>query len=57
MLEDRRYAAKADEDGGGGDEKYEINSMGEPSKTGTTRNVCDGIAIYKDFMIENLWYM
>ena len=27
MLEDRWDAAKADEDGGGGDEKYEIDSM------------------------------
>ena len=33
MSEDRRDAAKADEDGGGGDEKYEINSMGKPSST------------------------
>jgi len=28
VFEDRRDAAEADEDGGGGDEKYEINSMG-----------------------------
>jgi hypothetical protein len=34
VFEDRRYAAKADEDGGGGDEKYEINSMGETVRTG-----------------------
>ena len=34
MFEDRWDVAKADEDGGGGDEKYEINSMGEPSRTG-----------------------
>jgi len=27
VLEDRWDAAKADEDGGGGDEKYEIDSM------------------------------
>ena len=32
MQEDRRDAAEADEDGGGGDEKYEINSMGEPAR-------------------------
>lgn len=57
MFEDRADVAEADEDGGGGDEEYEINSMGGPSRTGTTRNVCDGIAIYKDFMIENSWYM
>ena len=57
MSEDRADAAEADEDGGGGDEKYEINSMGKPSSTETTRNGRDDIAIYKDFMIENLWYM
>ena len=57
MFEDRADVAEADEDGGGGDEEYEINSMGGPSRTGTTRNGCDGIAIYKDFMIENSWYM
>ena len=39
MFEGRRYAAKADKDGGGRDEKYEINSMGKPSGTGTTRKV------------------
>lgn len=32
MFEDRADAAEADEDGGGGDEKYEINSMGEPAR-------------------------
>lgn len=36
--------AEADEDGGRGDEEYEINSMGEPSGIGTTRNGRDGIA-------------
>ena len=30
MFEDRADVVKADEDGGGRDEKYEINSMGEP---------------------------
>ena len=34
MSEDRRDVAEADEDGGGGDEKYEINSMGKPSGPG-----------------------
>ena len=34
MFEDRRDVAEADEDGGGRDEEYEINSMGEPSGTG-----------------------
>ena len=29
MFEDRADVAEADEDGGGGNEKYEINSMGE----------------------------
>lgn len=33
MSEDRRNAAKANEDGGGEDEKYEVNSMGKPSST------------------------
>ena len=33
MFEDRRDAAEADEDGGGRDEKYEVNSMGKPSST------------------------
>ena len=45
MSEDIGNAAEADEDGGGGDEEYEINSMGEPVRTGTTRNGRDGIAI------------
>ena len=35
MFEGRRYAAKADKDGGGRDEKYEINSMGESVSTVT----------------------
>lgn len=39
MFEDRRYAAKADKDGRGGDEEYEVNLMGKPSGTGTTRKV------------------
>ena len=30
MQEDRRDAAETDEDGGGRDEEYEINSMGKP---------------------------
>lgn len=34
MWEDRRDAAEADEDGGGGDKKYEINSMGKPLRSG-----------------------
>lgn len=34
MSEDRGDAAEADEDGGGRDEEYEINSMGEPVRTG-----------------------
>lgn len=34
MLEDRADVAEADEDGGGGDKKYEISSMGKPSRTG-----------------------
>lgn len=33
MFEDRADVAEADEDGGRGDEKYEINSMGKPSRT------------------------
>ena len=39
MFEDRADAAEADEDGGRGDEEYEINSMGKPSGIGTTRKV------------------
>ena len=27
MPDDRRYAAEADEDGGGGDEEYEIKAL------------------------------
>ena len=42
MSEDRRDAAEADEDGGGGDE---INSMGNVEHW-TTRNGRDGIATY-----------
>jgi hypothetical protein len=48
VFEDRRDAAEADEDGGGGDEEYEISMMREPERTGTTRNGRDGIAIYED---------
>lgn len=33
MPEDRTDATEVDEDGGGGDEEYEINSIGEPSGT------------------------
>lgn len=33
MFEDRRYAAKADEDGGGRAEMYEMNSMGKSVRT------------------------
>lgn len=40
MFEGRRYAAKADKDGGGKDEKYEINSMGKPSGTGRKKMPC-----------------
>ena len=40
MFEGRRYAAKADKDGGGRDEKYEINSMGKPSGTGRKQMPC-----------------
>ena len=34
MQEDRTDAVDADEDWGRSDEKYEINSMGEPERTG-----------------------
>ncbi len=34
MSEDRDDDAEVDEDGGGGDEEYAINSMGEPAGTG-----------------------
>ena len=37
MQEDRRDAAEADEDGGGGDEK--LFSAAKPLSTGTTRKV------------------
>ena len=47
MSADRVDNAEADEDGGGGDEKYEINSMGKPSRIRTTRNGRDGIATYE----------
>lgn len=47
MPENRDDDAKADGDGGEGDEKYEINSMGEPVRTGTTRNGCDTVATYE----------
>ena len=33
MFEDRADVAEADEDGGGGDEEYEINSMGKSVST------------------------
>lgn len=39
MQEDRRYAAEIDEDGGGGDEEYEINSMGRTSEDCGKRDV------------------
>ena len=34
MSEDRNDDAEVDEDGGGGDEKYEINSIVEPVRAG-----------------------
>ena len=34
MFEDRRDIAEADDYGGGGDEEYEVNSLGEPVRTG-----------------------
>ena len=34
MSPDRVNNAEADEDGGGGDEEYEVNSLGEPVRTG-----------------------
>lgn len=40
MSEDRGDAAEADEDGGGRDEEYEINSMGKPSDTGRKEMPC-----------------
>lgn len=66
MQEDRRDAAEADEDGGGGDEKYEIDSMGKPVRTGKgdalRRSVGsgdkgrDGIATYRTRKNKNkLW--
>lgn len=48
MFEDRADVAEADEDGGRGREKYEINSMGKPERAGTTRNGRDDIATYKN---------
>jgi hypothetical protein len=56
VFEDRRDVAEADEDGGGRDEEYEINSMGKPSGTGTTRNGRDGIATYEDNK-KRLWFL
>ena len=38
MSADRVDDAEADEDGGGGDEKYEINSTGEPLNALVIRN-------------------
>ena len=40
MDEDRRNVAEAYEDGGGGREKYEINSMGKPLSTGRKEMPC-----------------
>lgn len=37
MQEDRRNAAETDEDGGGGSEKSEINSMGNHRTLGERR--------------------
>lgn len=40
LSENRRVDTEADEDGGGGDEGNEINSMGKPSKTGRKKMPC-----------------
>lgn len=48
MSEDRRDDAKADEDGGGGDEEYEINSMGGTGEERILRNGRDNVATYEN---------
>ena len=53
MSADRVDNTEADEDGGGGDEEYEINSMGEPERTGKGNALrrcagSGGIATYKE---------
>ena len=40
MSEDRTDDAEADEDGGRGDGKYEINSMGKPVRTKRNEMPC-----------------
>lgn len=46
MSEDRRNAAEVDEDGGGGNEEYEINSKAGTIEDRIIRNGRDGIATY-----------
>ena len=58
MFEDRRDAAKADEDGGGGDEKF--FSVAKSLSTGTTRKVAmvsqhTGQGLYEQVVNETLW--
>ncbi len=42
MKNNKRGPAEADEDGGGEDEKYEINSMGKTSRRGSMEMSCGG---------------
>ena len=48
MFEDRADVAEADEDGGGRDEEYEINSMGGTSEDKITRDGRDNVATYEN---------
>ena len=49
----RAYDAEADEDGGGGDEEYEINSMGKSVSTGLPEMVA--IVYIRDKNITEQW--
>ena len=58
MFEGRRYAAKADKDGGGRDEKF--FSAAKSLSTGTTRKVAivsqhTGQGLYEQVVNETLW--
>ena len=54
MFEDRRDAAEADEDGGGGDEEYEIKALRKTVGSGGKGR--DNVATYENNK-KRLWFL
>lgn len=58
MQEDRRNAAEADEDGGGGDEKYEIKALRKTVGSGEKyriEGICNYLCVYQEVGIGLLY--